>query len=196
MNFIFDIGNVLIDYKPKPFLRELLNNPKDERKISETIFESIEWVMLDKGEITPDEACKRFCEKEPDYKEIIERVMEKIPEMLTPINETIKLLPKIKSLGHKLYYLSNYHKELSRFIQDKYSFFELFEGGVFSCDLHIVKPNVQIYHNILNKYKLYPKDCVFFDDTIENVEAAKKLGIVGVIFNHVSDVKDFISTIK
>ena len=32
MNFIFDIGNVLVDFKPEQFLRELLNNPADEKK--------------------------------------------------------------------------------------------------------------------------------------------------------------------
>jgi len=136
MNFIFDIGNVLIDFKPETFLHRLINNPLDEDKINEIIFKSNEWVKLDEGTITSKEACSNFCLREPKYQELIIKTMEKIPEMLTPMPKTIELLPKIKESGHRLYFLSNYHKELSRYVQDKYPFWGLFDGGVFSCDIH------------------------------------------------------------
>ena len=192
MNFIFDIGNVLIDFKPKQFLHRVLNNPPDEQKINEIIFKSEEWVKLDEGFITPREACDNFCKREPEYKELIIKVMDKIPEMLTPIKETIELLPNIKNRGHKLYYLSNYHKGLSRYIRDKYSFFDLFDGGVFSCDIHMTKPSPEIYRYFLNKYNLVPQDCVFFDDMAENAQAAQKEGINGVLFTGVEVLNGFI----
>jgi haloacid dehalogenase superfamily, subfamily IA, variant 3 with third motif having DD or ED len=195
MNFIFDIGNVLIDFKPEQFLHTILKNPIYESKMNEIIFKSIEWVKLDEGTITSKEACLNLCIKEPEYKELIIAVMEKLPLMLTPIPKTIKLLPKIKKFGHKLYYLSNYHKELSRYIQDKYSFLKLFEGGVFSCDVHMLKPSTQIYKYILDKYKLDAKDCVFFDDIEENVAAAEKSGMMGVLFTGADKIESFISMI-
>jgi len=196
MNFIFDIGNVLIDFKPEQFLHTLLKNPTDERKINEIIFESDEWIKLDEGTITPKQACSNFCEREPEYQELIIKVMDKLSEMFTPIQKTIELLPKIKKLGHKLYYLSNFHKELSLFIQNKFSFFGLFEGGVFSCDVHMVKPSAEIYHFILDKYKLEPKDCVFFDDTDVNVVVAEKIGIRGVLFKEANEIESFIKSIS
>ena len=196
MNFIFDIGNVLIEFKPKQFLRKVLNNPADEQKINELIFKSEEWVKLDEGVITPEEACNNFCRREPEYKELIIKVMDKIPEMLTPMEATIDLLPKIKNLGHNLYFLSNYHQGLSQYIRDKYSFFELFDGGVFSCDIHMIKPSPGIYRYFLNKYNLTPQDCVFFDDMAENKEAAQKEGIKGVLFTGVDVVSDFIEDLN
>lgn len=191
MNFIFDIGNVLIDFKPEQFLHTLLENPSHEHKMNEIIFKSIEWVKLDEGTITSKEACSTLCFKEPEYQELITKIMEKLPDMLTPIPSTIELLPKIKNLGHKLYYLSNYHKELSSFIRNKYSFFNLFDGGVFSCDIHILKPSVEIYQHILDDYRLDPKDCIFFDDTERNVTAAEKLGIKGVLFTGCNTIEDY-----
>lgn len=196
MNFIFDIGNVLVDFKPEQFLHALLDNPSNEGKLNEIIFKSDEWVKLDEGTITPEEACMNFCAREPEYKELIVKVMDKIPDMLTPIRETSDMLPKIKNLGHKLYYLSNYHEGLSRFILNKYSFFELFDGGVFSCDVHMIKPYPEIYHYILDKYGLDPKDCVFFDDTEENVAAAEKLGIKGVLFTDINKLEGFMKSIE
>lgn len=124
MNFIFDIGNVLIDFKPKLFLHRLFDNPSEEEKVYKIIFESDEWVNLDRGAIMPEEACTNFCLREPQYQQLIHKAMENLTEMLTPLSKTIELLPQIKASGHRLYFLSNYHKELSRYVQDQYSFFQ------------------------------------------------------------------------
>jgi len=35
----------------------------------------------------------------------------------------------------------------------------------------------------MNKYNLKPEESVFIDDTQINIEAAKKLGLHGVLFN-------------
>ena len=194
MNFIFDIGNVLIHFKPEQFLQGLFHNPVAEQKMNALIFRSNEWVELDAGVISAKEARERFCAKDPESKELIDRTMEMIPSMLTPIDATVKILPEVKALGHKLYYLSNYQKELCSYIQSKYSFFELFDGGVFSCDVHMLKPAAEIYQFILGEYGLDPRECVFFDDIEPNVIAAEGQGIRGVLFTDVKQVTDFIES--
>jgi haloacid dehalogenase superfamily, subfamily IA, variant 3 with third motif having DD or ED len=196
MNFIFDIGNVLIDFKPEQFLHTLFNNPLDETKINDIIFRSNEWIRLDQGTITPKEASENFCSEEPKYKGQIIKTMKKLPDMLTPIHRTIEMLPRIKTSGHKLYYLSNYHRELSRYVQDRYPFFSLFDGGVFSCDVHMLKPSAEIYQYILDKYQLNARECVFFDDTERNITAAEKIGIKGVLFTDVCQIEHFIADIN
>lgn len=193
MNFIFDIGNVLIDFKPKLFLHKLFENSAYEDKINDIVFKSREWVRLDEGTITPKEACSVFCMREPEYREQITKTMEKLPEMLTRIPETTELLPKIKAAGHSLFYLSNYHKELSSYIQKQYSFFDLFDGGVFSCDVHLLKPSSEIYRYFLSKYGLDPHDCVFFDDVEENVRGAENAGIKGILFTDAQQIREFIA---
>lgn len=192
MNFIFDIGNVLIDFKPELFLKDLLHNTSNENKINEIIFKSNEWVKLDEGIITPKEACLNFCLREPSYESLIVKTMNHLPDMLTPIPETIALLPKIKAAGHKIYFLSNYHKELGIYVKEKYSFFSLFSGGVFSCDVHMLKPSPEIYKYFLDKYKLDPCDCLFFDDTEKNINAAEKMGIKSILFTDAQNVICFI----
>jgi len=192
MNFIFDIGNVLINFKPIVFLETLFNEQIVIDKLNKTIFMSPEWLKLDQGVITPQEAQEIFYIREPNYRAEIQLTMSKLKDMLTPIPETIKLLPQIKNLGHKLYYLSNYHKELSRYIFNEYSFFSLFDGGVFSCDIHVIKPSSEIYRHLLQKYKLSPKDSLFFDDMEQNIVAAQKEGINGILFTDAKCVKPFL----
>ena len=195
MNFIFDIGNVLLDFKPKLYLKNVFNTQSVEDKMRDVVFESNEWVQLDEGLITHQEALEIFRTREPDYASEIQLSMERLTEMLTPISETIALLPKIKASGHKLYYLSNFHKELMKYVLDEYDFFNLFDGGVFSCDVNVCKPSPLIYHLLLDKYSLIPEECVFFDDMEENAIAAQKEGISGIVFTDAECVRRYFDNV-
>ncbi|HEM3612727.1 TPA: HAD-IA family hydrolase, partial [Streptococcus suis] len=44
-----------------------------------------------------------------------------------------------------------------------------------------MKPNIDIYQVLLEKYDLSPKECLFLDDIEQNVEAAESLGIKGLV---------------
>ncbi|MCL2372713.1 MAG: HAD family phosphatase [Defluviitaleaceae bacterium] len=182
MNYIFDIGNVLIDYKPKEFLAQLFPCQATANKIMAEIFLSQEWIKLDQGLLTHALAYEIFCQRNPALAPQIRHTMGQIKQMLTPMPATIALLPKIKNAGHNLYYLSNYHTELSQHILATNSFFKLFDGGVFSCEIHINKPHPQIYRELLTRYNLTHSECIFYDDTEENVAAAQAEGIPSVLF--------------
>jgi putative hydrolase of the HAD superfamily len=196
MNFIFDIGNVLIYFKPREFLRDLFHDPVTEGALYDVIFDSEEWLELDRGTVTPAEACAAFCTRAPTYRENIIEAMNRLPEMLMPIPETVEMLPKIKQAGHSLYYLSNYHKALSAYIQNEYPFFKLFDGGVFSCDIHMVKPSPGIYRFFLEKYTLDPKSCLFFDDVENNIKSAELCGMKGILYKDETSIRDNLSSAK
>ncbi|MBQ8038835.1 MAG: HAD-IA family hydrolase, partial [Lachnospiraceae bacterium] len=51
------------------------------------------------------------------------------------------------------------------------------DGKVVSYEIHKIKPDPAIYEYLLEKYDLKPEESVFFDDRLENTEAAEKLGI-------------------
>jgi len=192
MNFIFDVGNVLVDFKPELFLSGFIGNHEKEKVMNETIFKSDEWVMLDKDTISTEDACRLFCERQPEYKDLIIKTMQYIPEMFTPKMETIEWLPRIIAKGHRLFYLSNFHKDLSLDIQKKYDFFNLFEGGVFSYEIHMTKPDMAIYQCLIDRFNLDVADCIFFDDMIENVKAACRFGMCGVLFECPKVIAEYI----
>ena len=192
MNFIFDVGNVLVDYEPLVYLRGLFSDEAVVEKMNATTFKSPEWLQMDEGLISHDEAVERFIVREPEFKSEICQVMERVNEMFTPKLETIELLPRIKELGHGIYYLSNIHKEIRDFLLVNHDYFEMFDGGVFSCDVKSIKPSPEIYRHLLKKYQLNPAECVFFDDMEQNVAAAEKEGIKGVLFATADCVLEFI----
>lgn len=48
---------------------------------------------------------------------------------------------------------------------------------IISAEINKIKPNLDFYQFILDKYNLNSNELLFLDDNIENVESAKKLGI-------------------
>jgi putative hydrolase of the HAD superfamily len=189
LNYIFDIGNVLINFRPKEYLPRLFPDPKTQEAVYQTIFASREWIELDMGNITPEAALEIFCAQEPNYAEPIRLMMSRLTDLLTPIPETVALLPEIKAAGHGLYYLSNYPAALRDYTVRENPFFEWFDGGVFSCDVHIVKPSPEIYRCLLKKYHLSPASCLFIDDLAENVKTAEAEGMRGMVFTGASQLK-------
>ena len=63
------------------------------------------------------------------------------------------------------------------------------DGGIFSCKVHLTKPDPAIYKLILAQYNLTAEECVFIDDTLPNIKAAEALGIHGIHFTGLAQAK-------
>jgi len=58
-NIIFDLGNVLLNFKPVEYLHTKILDKEKVQQIYEEIFTSEEWLMLDRGVITEEEAVNK-----------------------------------------------------------------------------------------------------------------------------------------
>jgi len=202
LNFIFDIGNVLVDYRPEVYADALFPDKSLANKINSIIFKSSEWLDMDRGLLTHKEATEIFCKREPVFQSAIRHTMQNYCKMFSPsqdfcktftaMQDTIDLLPRINELGHGLYFLSNMHKETRNYLLENHGFFDMFDGGVFSCDVNVIKPSPEIYRLFLQRYRLNPEECIFFDDMEENVSAAEKEGIKGVLFTTADCVLEYL----
>ena len=65
-----------------------------------------------------------------------------------------------------------------------------FAAVTLSCDLGVAKPQQGAFQAALQNLGSTPEDTVFFDDNPDNVAAARELGITGVVFRNIDDVKD------
>ncbi|MBL7111018.1 MAG: HAD family phosphatase [Bacteroidales bacterium] len=54
---------------------------------------------------------------------------------------------------------------------------EIFEKVYYSHDLHMRKPDAEIFEFVLNDSKLIPEETLFVDDTLVHIETASSLGI-------------------
>ncbi len=188
-NIIFDIGNVLLSFQPERFLKQYYDE-KTMGDLLTIIFCSDEWLELDLGNLTIDETINIFSKRNPHYKEEIYFILKHWTEMMTPIQENVDMVYKLKEKGYSLYILSNFHEEAIKEMYNKYPFFTIFNGGVISAYEHIMKPNPKFYQILLDRYHLNPHECLFIDDMLANVTIAHRLGISSIHLNYNKDLKE------
>ena len=63
-----------------------------------------------------------------------------------------------------------------------FDFVSHMDGGIWSCDVHTIKPGAEIYKLLFDKYGLVPEESLFIDDHKENIAVGKKLGMKGIVF--------------
>ena len=90
---------------------------------------------------------------------------------------------QILSQKYKLYLLSNtdsihierfQHRAGISFYRD---FYQCFEKVYFSFELGMRKPDSAIFEFVIKEHNLLPKNTLFVDDNLENIETAKKLDL-------------------
>jgi len=62
------------------------------------------------------------------------------------------------------------------------SFADAFDNMVISAEIGIAKPDARIYQRAMQNLQVLPHESVFMDDTLRNVEAARKIGMQAVHF--------------
>jgi putative hydrolase of the HAD superfamily len=180
-NIIFDLGNVLISFKPSEYFDKNNYPLSIKAAILSDIFGSKEWLMLDNGEITTSEAIDAIATKSSLSKKEIAHIFNLRTDLMFPLDSNVRLLPELKKRGFRLYYLSNFPLDIFEEIRTGYYFFKYFDGGLISAEAKFSKPDIGIYNILLEKYSLVPNECLFIDDIEVNVRAAQALGMKGII---------------
>lgn len=103
----------------------------------------------------------------------------------TPIGIHWEVVHRIRSLresGLRTALLTNNVAEFGTAWRSTFPVDDLFELVVDSSAVGLRKPDPRIYHLTLSQLALAPERCVFIDDNLDNVEAARSLGIHAVHF--------------
>ncbi|MGZ6255251.1 MAG: HAD family hydrolase [Candidatus Chromulinivorax sp.] len=136
-------------------------------------------------------------------KKLLEKIIElkTTPEQLIAsrkiIPESISLLHQLKEKGYQLYIISNWDASSFPLLERQfpaifsYQNTAMFDGIITSGQVQIVKPNVAIFELALKKFNLKPQEAIFIDDVIENIQAARNIGIQSIhcIDKNIKNVK-------
>jgi putative hydrolase of the HAD superfamily len=150
--------------------------------VKKEIFEHPDWLELDRGSLSPENAIRRGALRTGLPASDIERLLHSVPVFLTPIDETIDLIRRLSLTANKLFILSNMHLASIAHLEEKHDIWRLFDGIVISSRIGTVKPEARIYEHLLETYRLEPTETVFIDDMPENLDAAAALGIRTIRF--------------
>ncbi len=195
-NIVFDLGRVLVDFNPQKYLEEFGLEEEIRQSLTKNIFQSKEWEKCDSGVYQNnsdlvDLLVNQYPQLETEIKLVLNKNWVK---MLSLKEETQVYLEDLKKQGFKIYILSNLSEESYQYVKN-YEFFKIIDGGVYSYQLKICKPNPKIYEELLNQYKILPKETIFIDDNEKNIEMSEKLGMYGVIFEDLETVKQKVNNI-
>ncbi len=181
-NIVFDIGNVLTDFRWKGFLQDKGFDDETAERIARASVMTPLWQEVDRGVWDEEKLIREFSRLDPDMEGELRRAYGNVKGMVTKRDYAIPWLQKLKKRGYKVYYLSNFSHKAYTDCQEALDFLPYMDGGILSYQEKIVKPEEEIYLRLLSRYGLKAEECVFLDDTQENVEAARRLGFRGIRF--------------
>lgn len=182
-NIIFDLGGVIIDIDAQAVVNQMNKMGfSNVEKLGEPAFLEI-IKRFEKGIIK----ASTFRKEVQDYLEIgmTDAVFDEIwNSMLFDIPERrINLVKQLKQNYH-VFLLSNtneiHYDMFVRDLQLRYGYREfdsLFDKAFFSFDLHLAKPDPDIFRHVIDLYDMKPEETLFIDDLEENRVAARQLGM-------------------
>lgn len=179
---IFDIGGVLVELWRYRFLADKGFTGELAQKIMYATMRSEDWVQLDLNNLSEDEILQRFIENAPEIEKEIRHMFSDVHGIVEPRAASLSWLKHVKSAGKRVLYLSNYSHKIMRECADALYFLPEMDGGLFSCDVHMAKPDPAFYQLLIERYDLDTAICVFIDDLESNLEPAKTLGMQTIHF--------------
>ncbi len=179
---VFDLGGVLVDWDPRYLYRQLL---PDETAVEKFLAEvcTPEWNAAQDAGRPWAEAVAVASALFPDQAELIAAYHERWAETLGgEIQGSVEALRDLHERGVRLYALTNWSAEKFDLTFPRFEWLSWFDGIVVSGHELIVKPDPRIFAILLERYGLDPSSTVYVDDVEANVETARALGMVSLLF--------------
>ena len=188
-NIVFDLGNVLVDFDPPAYLRKRGFDDAAAAQLLKTVFAEA-WSRGDAGDYLSIAALRAdLLQSHPAEAKAIRRALRPdCVRMHVLRHDVAAWLHDLKTRGYRIYLLSNLAKYSHDYVRG-YPFFRELDGGVFSYQERVCKPDARIYRILLERYALRPEETVFLDDSPANVAAAQRCGICGVVFTDLAAAK-------
>ena len=196
-HIIFDLGGVLLNINPLLSLNELTKisglgkQALIDRFTESRIFEKFDTGQYDTAQFR-SELCRIIGKNVADNE--IDRMWNALLLDFPP--QRVKMLQELRK-NFNLYLLSNTNSIHFRYYTDaffhEYNFKlqELFNHLYLSYEIGMHKPDPEIYRYVLQHDGLTASECLFVDDSLPNVKAARKLGIAGLHISGEQEVTCF-----
>lgn len=189
MDIVFDIGNVICEWNPQKLVATVFSCEKDRIEAIEKIIGHEDWLKLDKGTLSLDEAISRAARRCHISEEGVKKLYEETPRSLVPIPATINVIMDLSKKGYSLYVLSNMHEHAFDYLFTTYDIWSYFSGIVISSQIKSIKPEPEIFEYLFRTYNLIPNKTVFLDDMEQNIEAAEKFGMKTILVKDPFQIK-------
>ena len=178
-NLIFDLSGVLFNERDGAIME-----PIRKAAASEEQFKAL-WTNMLLGRMTTKECHELLIKQDTANAEILDGTMDydfysrNLPLVAPSIIGTLECL----SRDYNLYMLSN-STDTMRDYAVRCLGIPGRMRGICSCDVGMMKPDMDIFKLALSHFELNPKETVYFDDRMKNIYAARMCGIYSVFIDN------------
>jgi putative hydrolase of the HAD superfamily len=103
-------------------------------------------------------------------------------------------LEELSASGMKTAVLSNMHADMIRHARDNFAWLKRVDSATFSAEVRLIKPEPAIYECCLRGLGVAPSETLFIDDREINLAAAQAIGIHGIHFRSVAELRSQLET--
>lgn len=178
---LWDLGNVVVRWSPDTILRKLDYSSQQTSFVRESLFAHRDWQDMDRGVTTELEVAQRLVAESDLSIEQAVRCFDVVRDTLVDIHQSVELINEVAQTNTPMYVLSNMSNPNADYLRQR-AYFSHFQGVVISAEEKLNKPDSALFERVLSRYSLEANSVLFIDDTLENIEAAGKLGIEGLHF--------------
>lgn len=177
---VFDIGGVLVDWKPHLAWSDDLGLKGAQAFIERTDFKARN-ARADGGATFADLAAEIV--DEADSKLFAEYVARYTQTVQDVIPGTWEILDRLKSRQVPVHAITNWSAETwPEGLKAQSRLGEAFDNTVVSGTDGITKPDTRIFNTLCDRAGVAPSDCVFIDDSLNNAKGAEAAGMDGIHF--------------
>lgn len=174
---IFDLGDVLFTWSPN-------TNTTISAGTFRKMLSSSTWLEYECGRLKQDACYELIAQEFSVEASQVAEAFSQARESLQPDDMIVTFLKHLrKSASVNVYVMSNVAREDFAALSRKMDW-SLFDRVFISGAVGMRKPDHGFFRYVLEEIKLAPETVVFVDDKRENVLAADRLGIRGILFDN------------
>jgi 2-haloacid dehalogenase len=187
---VFDIGNVLIPWNPRWLFRKLLADEAALERFLEEVDFSAWNAQHDAGQSFVHGIAQHGA-RFPHYRHLLQAYFDRWEETIAePVEESVALARRLREAGYRTLALTNFSTETFPRALRLNPFLKEFEGIMVSGEEKLMKPDPAIYRLLCERYSVEPGQCVFIDDSLPNVEGARRIGMHALHFGSIDQLLD------
>ena len=176
---IFDMYGVIIKESKGifiPYTRDHFPESEHERLIKLIMVEGI-FTKAGNGEISSDDFLTALGYDNPQF-----YMQDYIENHLTMDEEFYSFAESMKGI-YNYALLSNDVSDWSKHITKFYDLDKYLPIKIVSADVHCRKPETKIFEIALERLGVSANECIFIDNSVENLRTANRLGMDTILFN-------------
>ena len=179
---VFDVGGVFLDWDPRHLYRKLFADEAEMEWFLTEICSPAWHAPHDRG-ISTTASCAELASRRPQFSELIWAWSTRSEEMIGGVDAgSVEVLRAVRETGMPCYALTNMEAETYPLRRKRFPFLGWFDGTVVSGREGVAKPEPALFTRLLERFGLKARMTLMIDDTMENLEAAGKLGIQTALF--------------